>query len=138
MNEGLYHRGSGIFYCNPRYSYCPLVPKRDTFYLTDGSPMTVLLHTHDSFYSCGSKYSIVFTIHSFHCKRHFRKSRIIDSVEEEKMVFGFYLSFLKRILFALCSKQKCVPSAKSKLTPNIFFLRKNDVTISRKNFHSNF
>ena len=31
--------GYGIVNCNPRCTYCPLVPKRDTFYVTDGSSM---------------------------------------------------------------------------------------------------
>ena len=31
--------GFGIVNCNPRCTYCPLVPKRDTFYVTGGSPM---------------------------------------------------------------------------------------------------
>ena len=30
--------GNGIVNYNPRCTYCPLVPKRDTFYVTDGSP----------------------------------------------------------------------------------------------------
>ena len=29
---------SGIVNCNPRCTYCLLVPKQDTFYVTDGSP----------------------------------------------------------------------------------------------------
>ena len=29
-----------IVNCNPRCTYSPLVPKRDTFYVTDVSPMT--------------------------------------------------------------------------------------------------
>ena len=38
------HKGGfGIFNCNPRCTYCPLVPKRDNFYVTEGSPM--LFHT---------------------------------------------------------------------------------------------
>ena len=28
--------------CNPRCTYCPLLPKRDTFYSTDGSPMAFI------------------------------------------------------------------------------------------------
>ena len=33
------HKGGyGIVNYNPRRTFCPLVPKRDTFYLTDGSP----------------------------------------------------------------------------------------------------
>ena len=33
--------GYGGVNCNPRCFYCPLVPKRDTFCVTDGSPMTI-------------------------------------------------------------------------------------------------
>ena len=37
------HKGGyGIVNGNPRCTYCPLVPKRDIFYVTDGSPMTIL------------------------------------------------------------------------------------------------
>ena len=32
-------RGYGIVNCNPRCTYCPLVPKLDNFDVTDGSPM---------------------------------------------------------------------------------------------------
>ena len=33
------HKGGyGIVNYNHRRTYCPLVPKRDTFYVTDGSP----------------------------------------------------------------------------------------------------
>ena len=39
---GPYKGGYGIGNCNTtRCTYCPLVPKGDTFYVTDGSPMTV-------------------------------------------------------------------------------------------------
>ena len=34
------HKGGyGIVTCNPMCTNCLLVPKRDTFYATDGSPM---------------------------------------------------------------------------------------------------
>ena len=38
------HKGDyGIVNCNPMCTYCPLVPKRDTFNVTyDGSPMPKL------------------------------------------------------------------------------------------------
>lgn len=36
---GPHKGGYGIVYCNPRSTYCQLVPKRDTFYVIDGSPM---------------------------------------------------------------------------------------------------
>ena len=33
------HKGGyGTVNYNPRRTYCPLVPKQDTFYVTDGSP----------------------------------------------------------------------------------------------------
>ena len=35
--------GNRIVNCNPRWTYCPLVPKRYTFYVTDGSLMVSLL-----------------------------------------------------------------------------------------------
>ena len=35
------HKGGyGIVNYNPRRTYCPLVPKRDTFYVTNGSPQS--------------------------------------------------------------------------------------------------
>ena len=36
---GPHNGGYGIVNCNPRCTYCPLVPKRNTFHLTDGLPM---------------------------------------------------------------------------------------------------
>ena len=33
--------GYRIFDYDTKCTYCPLVPKRDTFYVTDGSPMDV-------------------------------------------------------------------------------------------------
>ena len=35
--------GYGIVNFNPRCTYCPLVPKWDTFYITDGLPQTPAL-----------------------------------------------------------------------------------------------
>ena len=38
------HKGGyDIVNCNPWCPYCPLVPKRDTSYVTDGSPMPWIL-----------------------------------------------------------------------------------------------
>ena len=37
--EVLIKGGYGIVNCNPRCTFCPLEPKQDTFYVTDGSPM---------------------------------------------------------------------------------------------------
>ena len=39
---GPHKGGYGIANCNSRCTYCPLVPKRDTFYVTDGSPMLII------------------------------------------------------------------------------------------------
>ena len=36
---GLQERGYGIVNCYPRCTYCPLVPKQNTFHVTDGSPI---------------------------------------------------------------------------------------------------
>ena len=33
--------GNEIVNYNPRCTYCPLVPKRDTFYATDGTPLLI-------------------------------------------------------------------------------------------------
>ena len=33
--------GNEIVNYNPRCTYCPLVPKRDTFYATDGTPLCI-------------------------------------------------------------------------------------------------
>ena len=38
--EGCPHKGGyWIVNCNPKCTFCPLVPKRDTLYVTDGSLM---------------------------------------------------------------------------------------------------
>ena len=39
---GPHKGGYRIVNCNPRCIYYPLVPKRDTFYVTDGSPMRIM------------------------------------------------------------------------------------------------
>ena len=35
--------GNEIVNYNPRCTYCPLVPKRDTFYATDGTPLKTII-----------------------------------------------------------------------------------------------
>ena len=40
-DRGPHKGGYTIVNCNLGCTYCPLVPKQDTFYVTDGSPMMV-------------------------------------------------------------------------------------------------
>ena len=48
--------GYGIVNDNPRRTYCPLVPKRDTFYVTDDSPQVDTCMQHNEFLSLWKKY----------------------------------------------------------------------------------
>ena len=40
--------GNEIVIYNPRYTYCPIVPKRDTFYAIDGTLLIGRDHSDDS------------------------------------------------------------------------------------------